>query len=247
MEKLPISIGILAWKSGQTLVDTLFTYHQNGLFDIVNDVTILFQEYSEEDHQIASHFKLDSIGLNSNIGIGKGFIRLTQNAQTENVMVLEHDWKLIENKETTYQRLKSGLELMDNGINCVRYRHRANPGNPHFSFQYKDRELEYYDNEIECTSPHLLDSVHWCDPLIKFGDKIQKNGEYFVTTSRWGNFTNNPCLYKKGFYLDTVNPFVGDGIALEGNISRWWVQQTNIGVAHGEGLFTHIDARKYGV
>jgi len=28
MNKLPISIGILAWKSGQTLVDTLETYYE---------------------------------------------------------------------------------------------------------------------------------------------------------------------------------------------------------------------------
>ena len=48
MEKLPISIGILAWNSGQVLVDTLTTYHQNGLFDMVNDVTILFQEVTSE-------------------------------------------------------------------------------------------------------------------------------------------------------------------------------------------------------
>ena len=51
----------------------------------------------------------------------------------------------------------------------------------------------------------------------------------------WVNWTNNPCLYKKDFYLETVNQF-GSGIALEGNIGRWWVKQTNM-VAHGEGLF----------
>ena len=52
MEKLPISIGILSWHSGQVLVDTLTTYHNNGLFDMVNDVTILFQEFNEQDYQI---------------------------------------------------------------------------------------------------------------------------------------------------------------------------------------------------
>ena len=69
MEKLPISIGILSWHSGQVLVDTLTTYYQNGLFDIVNDVTILFQEFNEQDYQIAKHFGLNVIGMNSNIGI----------------------------------------------------------------------------------------------------------------------------------------------------------------------------------
>ena len=35
------------------------------------------------------------------------------------------------------------------------------------------------------------------------------------------------------------------GIALEGNIGKWWVNQ-NHKVAHGEGLFKHIDEKKYG-
>lgn len=245
MERLPISIGILAWNSGQTLVDTLTTYYQNGLIDIANDVTVLFQEFNETDSQIVRHFGLNCIGLSTNVGIGKGFIQLTEFAKTENVLVLEHDWKLTEDDKTTRDRLQSGIHLLDTGIDCVRYRHRKNPGYPHFSFQYQGRELDYYDKELECTSPHLLDSVHWLDPADKFPDLIQRRGDYFVTTSRYGNWTNNPCLYKKQFYLDTVSQFAGDGIALEGNISKWWATRKYM-VAHGEGLFTHIDLQKHG-
>jgi hypothetical protein len=246
MDKLPISIGILAWHSGQVLVDTLTTYHQNGLFDIANDVTILFQEVTEQDIQIATHFKLDFIGFQNNIGIGKAFLRLTENAQTDNVLILEHDWNLIENSETTYDRLQYGIYLLDEcPINAVRYRHREQPGNPHFSFRHRGSELTYYDDEIGCTSPHLLDSLHWLDPSVEFPDKIKKLGQHFTTTSRWGNWTNNPTMYKRDFYLETVRQFAGDGIALEGNISKWWAQQ-EYGVAHGEGLFKHNDWQKYG-
>jgi hypothetical protein len=245
MEKLQISIGILAWKSGQTLVNTLETYHNNGLFNIINDSCILFQEFSEQDKQIANHFGLSYIGLENNVGIGEGFIRLTQQAKTDNVLVLEHDWKLIEDMQTTYNRLKSGIELLNSDVDCVRYRHRHQPGHPHFSFKYKDRELDYYDKEIDAQSPHLLDSLHWLNPDEKFGDKIWKSGEYFVTYSKWANFTNNPCLYTKQFYIDNVGTFIGDGIELEGKISKWWNRQ-EFKVAHGEGLFKHIDEGKYG-
>jgi len=245
MSKLPLSIGILSWKSGQTLVNTLQTYFDREFLHQVNDVCILFQEVSEQDKQIAEHFNIPYIAKDSNIGIGKGFIELTEQAKTDNVLILEHDWKLIESKETTSKRLKSGIDLLNNGFSAVRYRHRIDPGNPHFSFKYRGRELDYYDEEIECTSPHLLDSVHWCDPDKKFSDKIQKEGEYFVTTSRWGNWTNNPTLYKKDFYLKTVEQFAGEGIALEGNISKWWAKQ-DFKVAHGEGLFKHLDEGKYG-
>jgi hypothetical protein len=244
MNKLPISIGILAWHSGQTLVNTLTTYWNNGLLDIVYDVTILFQEVTDEDEQIAEHFSIPYIGLNENIGIGKAFTKLIQNAQTDNILLLEHDWQLIENQETTYDRLSSGLELLNNGFTYVRYRHREQPGYPHFSFKYKGNELNYYDDWHQCVAPHLLDSIHWMDPSISFPDKIKKEGEYFTTTSRWGNWTNNPYLIKKEFYLNNVSPFVGEGIDLEEKIAYWWPRQ-NFKVAHGEGLFKHVDLVKY--
>ncbi len=244
MEKLPISIGILAWNSGQVLVHTLTTYHNNGLFDMVSDVTILFQEVNQQDIQIATHFGLDFIGLQKNIGIGKAFIRLTENAQSDYVLVLEHDWNLIEDRETTYNTLKRSYQAIEMGLDVVRLRHRRNPGNPHFSFRHRGKELTYYDDEIGCTSPHLLDSLHWCEPDVEFGDFIKKSEDMFWTTSRYGNWRNNPCLDKKQFYLDTVKPFAGEGIALEGNISKWWAQQ-EYKVGHNEGLFMHNDWQKY--
>jgi hypothetical protein len=45
--------------------------------------------------------------------------------------------------------------------------------------------------------------------------------------------------------LDIVKPFAGEGIGLEGNIGKWWVNQTHK-VGHNEGLFMHNDWQKYG-
>lgn len=245
MKKLPISAGILAWKSGQTLIDTLTTYYGNGLFDIVEEITILFQEFTETDKMIADHFGVKYISHKENIGIGKAFIELAEQATQPYFITLEHDWKLIETPPVTQNRLESGIMMLKHNTDVVRYRHRSSPGFPHFSFRHKGKELTYYDEEIGCTSPHLLDAIHWTEhPDISFSDYIQRDGDYYTTTSRYGNWTNNPCLYKKEFYINTVSPFVGVGIALEGNISRWWSQQ-NFKVAHGEGLFTHIDNVKY--
>lgn len=245
MKKINLSIGILAWNSGQTLVNTLQSYFEQHMLHYVNDVHILFQEMSDEDVKIANHFNIPFTGLSKNIGIGKGFLYLTEQAETDNVLVLEHDWKLVEPEDIALSRLKSGIQMLDKGYDCIRYRHRTKYGYPHFSLKYEGRELDYYDKEIECTSPHLLDSVHWCDPSVKFPDLIGKDGEYFTTTSRYGNWTNNPCLYKKDFYLEIVEPHVGSGIELESNISKWWAKQ-NYKVAHGEGLFLHRDEGKYG-
>lgn len=242
---LPISVGILAWQSGQVLVDTLTTYYENGLLDMVNDITILFQEVIEQDVEIASHFGIDYIGLDENIGIGKAFKRLTETAKTDYILILEHDWNLIEDTETTYNTLDKSIKSLESGFDVVRLRHRKDPGYPHFAFKYKDRELDYYDDWHEVTSPHLLDSIHWCEPDIEFPEQIKKSEDMFWTTSRYGNWTNNPCLYRKEFYLNVIEPFMGEGIDLERKIAYWWPRQ-NFKVGHNEGLFKHNDWQKYG-
>jgi hypothetical protein len=248
MEKLPISVGILSWHSGQVLVDTLTTYYQNGLFDMVDDVTILFQEFNEQDYQIAKHFGLDIIGLNNNIGIGMGLLKLAENCKHDNILLLEHDWNLIESSEKTYAHLKEGIELLDEDFKCVRYRHRFNPGYPHFSIiKYRGKELEFFDDYYQMKYPHLLDCLHWIEhPEKEFSQFIEKYKNFYVSSSRYGNWTNNPCMYKKDFYINLCKSFIKDGyITSEGEVAVWWAKQ-NFKVAHGDGLFMHNDWQKYG-
>ena len=244
MEKLPISICILSWKSGSTLKNTLRSYKKYGLLEMVDDIVILFQEVSEEDKKTAEKYKVKYIGLKENIGIGKGMKMLAENASTENILFLEHDWELIEEKSFVFSHIKGGLDLLDSGFDVVRYRSRKNPGYPLISIRNKGKELDYYDDWHECTSPHLLESLHWLDPAVEFPDKIQKQGEYFVTTSRWANWTNNPYLVKKSYLLEKILPFSGESVSLERNIAAWWVKQ-DFKIAQGEGLFTHSDFTKY--
>lgn len=248
--KLPISIGILSWKSNQTLRNTLESYKRNGLFDVVNDVTIFFQECSNDDISIANEYGIPFIAFEENIGIGRAFIKLSQVSRTDNVLLLEHDWELIEDKKTTFDRLLSGIKFLNSGYDCIRYRNRKNPGYPLFTKNvYEGNELNYYDEILDCTSPHLIECCHWIDDLEKvFPDKITKQNDHYVASGRWANFTNNPCMYKKKFYLNNIQPFENKGSlygGLESEFGYWWVRQ-DFKVAWGEGLFKHNDIEKYG-
>jgi hypothetical protein len=246
MGKLDLSIGILSWKSAGELRATLETYKKNGLFQMVEDVTVFFNEFDFDDFELMDDYdNLYYVPNEHNIGIGRANLELAHQSESENLLLLEKDFHLIENADTTYNLLKEGIDFLNNGANVVRYRHRLNPGNPHYSFRHRGNELNYYDSEIEATSPHLLDSLHWLNPAVSFPDKVQQIGDSFITTSKWGNWTNNPCMYKREFYIQTVTPFAGDGIALEGNISKWWNRQP-YKVVHGPGLFKHVDINKYG-
>ena len=244
MKKIPISICILAWKSAATLRNTFRSYQKHGLLNISDDITILFQEISESDKKIADKFGVKYMGLTENTGIGKGISKLASNAKYDTMLFLEHDWQLIENNETLISRLTSGIELLNSGYNVVRYRSRKNPGYPLYSEAHKGNELNYYDDWHQVTSPHLLDALHWLDPAEKFPDKIQRVGEYFITTARWANWTNNPFLIKKEFYLQTIAPFARESVHFEKNIAYWWARQ-EFKIAQGEGLFMHNDLQKH--
>ena len=171
---LPISICILSWKNEVTLENTLKSYQKNGFLKISDDITILFQEVSDKDKKIANKYGIKYIGLQENIGIGKGIIQLLKNAKYEPVLFLENDWELIESQEETQHQVSEGLQLLNEGYDVVRYRHRKNPGHPLHSLKHKGNELTYYDDWHKVTSPHLLESLHWLDPAKEFPDKIQK-------------------------------------------------------------------------
>lgn len=241
---LPISIGILSWKSSKNLINTLDSYRRYGLLNISDDIKIFFQEISPEDEKLANQYQIPHIGNANNIGIGQAIIELLKQTKYKHFLFLEHDWELIEPISLVRERLSEGLMLLNQGYDIVRYRSRRFPGYPLYSKVHKGQELTYYDEWHKVTSPHLLDSLHWLDPAENFPDKIQKQGAFFVTTARWANWTNNPFLINKDFYLKHITPFAGDTIQLEEKIAPWWVQQS-FRIAQGEGLFMHHDLIKY--
>ena len=244
MQKLSLSICILSWKSKKSIANTLLSYQKNGLLDLSDDIVILFQECSSGDKKIAEKFGIKHIDLSENIGIGKGISKLIETAKYETVLFLEHDWELIENQKTVSSQLQEGLNMLKHGYEIVRYRSRSNPGYPVHSMRHKGKELEYYDTWHKVNAPQLLESMYWLDPAVSFPDKIQKSGNFFVTTSRWANWTNNPFLLQKSFFKKNIQNIAEKSEHFERDIAEWWVQQNFI-IAQGEGLFMHNDIDKH--
>lgn len=236
--KLDLDIIILGWGSSQKIRKSLLTYKENGLLDYVNKVIIYFQEVSIDDFNLAKEFDIEFIGDNKNSGIGKAFNVAAKICESTYILPLEHDWLLIENSQKTKEILKQAIEIVEKGSTCVKLRHRKNPGDPLCSESVMWKELESFDNECDCFGHHLLESVHWSDPDIRFPDKIKKVGNWYFTKSCWANFTNNPCIWNREFYINEIGNFSGNGIDLEGKIAKWWVNQ-DFTIAQGEGLFSH--------
>lgn len=245
MDKLPIGVGILSWKSNKSIRNTLSSLVVNDFFDCCSERKIFFQEIRPSDVRLAKKYELDVLSSHKNIGIGKAFLELAESISEPYIILLEHDWQLIEDGDHVYKHLSQAIELLEDGFDCVRLRHRKYYGEPHYSInKYYNKELEYYDDWIELSHPHLIDTLHWIErPDLKWPDKIQVRDDFFVCDSRYANWTNNPCLFKREFFVDIIKDFVGHGIDLEKNISFWWARQ-NYRVAQGSGLFMHNDFDK---
>jgi len=235
MHPYNFSIGILTWGSHQTLINTLESYKNSGLLDMANDVCILAQEATDVDQKIARYYEIDLIPSKTNIGIGRGLSTLATAALTDNILLLENDWVILEEFFPTVQEeIEKGLYMINNNIaNVVKYRSRTKYGDPLYTLQFAGDEMQ--------SPKHLIECVHWREnPDLDFPEYINKNidtGMYYAD-SKYSNHTNNPCLYKKEFYLDNIAPFSGNGVDLEGKIDGWW-QEQKFTVAQGEGLFTH--------
>ena len=229
------SIGILTWKSHDTLRNTLESYKKNGLLELCDDVILFAQEGDAQDFAIAQEYGIASvIGSSDNIGIGKAFNRLFKEAKHDKVMILENDWVLVEDKESTEKVINESIAALESGqVDFIRLRHVKHPGDPLYTWQFAGNEMK--------SPEHLLDAIHWLGEGLKdkFPDKVSQGDGFLVTDSEFGNHTNNPFMCSKEFYTNNIEPYTGKGIELEGKIRESW-RSSNYLVGHSTtGLFTH--------
>lgn len=249
---------ILSWKSGQTLINTLSSYRDNGLLDVLDETVILFQEISDQDIEIANHFGIRYIGLQNNIGIGKGFLTLAKYCKSKFIIPLEHDWLAVEPKYIIEQRLKDSAKLLSAGleVRVVRLRHRYNFGHPNFSLRYEQCNWDYYDKETRGRSSHLLDSIYSRENPDKDFPQIYKTSEtyqkalgitepYYYTTANHSAFSNNPSMYNREWYISMIKNHTGEAHYFEGKMLPIWNKYRFL-VAQSTGLFKHEDCKKYG-
>ncbi len=240
-----IDLGILAWRTPATLLQTLKSYEAVGLLQAVGSVTVLLNEATKNDIRIARNFGLNVIEANTNIGIGPAIVRLVEAARNQYFMFLEGDWLCVENENNVRQRLLNGLQLLKDGqADTVRFRHREFPGEPLYS-----RQL-FATQGREAAADFLLESIHWLDHPQDLYHEITARGidgeDWFFVSSKHANYTNNPCLYTREFIAEKILPkATRSGIFLEQDIHDWWKDQ-GFTVAQGPGIFTHRPLEKSG-
>ena len=258
MSILNFSIGILSWQGYDSLVNSLISYQKNGLSQLTNQKFICLPEYTEEGLKIAEKFNYKPILIKKNEGILHGFKTLAEQMPNGPLLLLENDLPLIENKQTTYDQLKTSIELlsMPNVIQ-VRLRNRNHPGEP---FVALDKYKSYRSNTFVSRMKRFLRPLKAekligtstyviSDPHKRHPDKVYAiANDFYQVPSSVLNWANLGILVDRKKYLDIIikkaeetnttkkiNGF--KNIEIELNNSWWRKQKFNIVVA--PGLFTH--------
>ena len=93
-----LSIGILTWRTPVTLEETLISYRDSGLLDMVGEVIIFINECHQNDIRIAKEFGLKILSSDTNIGIGPALSRIVSESRNPYFMFLENDWLCVEDR-----------------------------------------------------------------------------------------------------------------------------------------------------
>ena len=258
MTILPFSIGIISWKGYDSLENSLNSYEKNGLLNLTDKKYICLPEYTNVGVKLAKRFKFKPILLKENIGVLGHLKKLVNNMPSGPILLLENDLELIENKDTTYNQLKTAIDFLSQfDAIQVRLRSRFNPGEPFvgkkkYNQYWSDNFLSYLKRLVRPIKAKKLigNSMYVYENPEKYHpNEIEKlcNG-FFLVSSEIINWTNQSILVDRNKYLniiikkaDASNIQRGPGgfknVEMELNISWWRKKQFNIIVA--PGLLTH--------
>lgn len=232
--KNTLCIASLSWRKSGTLKKSLETYKSGGLLDYADEKLVFFNEFTDVDISVANDYGIHAIGTTTNIGIGASLKQLALHAKSKYIIFLENDFTLVEQDSIALRNHLNMCKALirSEKAHVIKLRHRTNPGNPLYS-----RGLIQKDR--------YLSMVHWADlnnlPCEVKSFENKKYGiKYWQSTAENSNYTNNPSMYNREWFMDKITPFCNKGgVALEGDIQPIWATWKDVNVIQTDGLFCH--------
>lgn len=260
-----VGLTILAWRAPETLAASLTALEKSGLKESLDEVRIQFQEISEADKRIADQHGIAYSGTVANYGIRGGISRAVENLSTDLAICCENDYPPVIGGSEAATEMQTAIELVSSGQVDVYWLRRRE-----FAATEMSR-VHNYQRYWGGTSTNISN-----DPVRRFrrlvrpqkADKLigsaafasgepeklfphafeRLDDQRVMTTSRYLNWTNNPCLYNREWFLKTIvqyaaqhNPRRGvNGMPLlEIELNCQWWRDQNFRIGIGPGIFTH--------
>jgi hypothetical protein len=245
--KLPVCIGVIAFRGTHTLNHTLSSYRNTRLLDMVAESVILFQQVdSPGRHRWFEHYNTSfgnmfthpPIISKTNLAF-YAFVELTQTCKSPYVLILEEDFVINVNKSQVAEQLFLSYSLLkENRAQAVRFRNIDLMGEPNHAYQF-------FLTEHTLQDMHFLEMIVWNrNSHIDFPNKISlchQKPMAWCASSQYAHFTNNPTMYRRDmieeFYLSHEKGFFYN-ISVEMDLNDKWINR-NFTVAWSSGLFTH--------
>lgn len=236
MRKLSLGVGIVSWRSHDTLRATLESHRAANLIGATDQSLIWFQDISDEDRAIAEEFGWQAAGA-ANCGIAEGMAQIAENLETDLVLFLENDCPCIEPAAEVSSQLERARRLFaDDQLEILRLRHRWQIGDDfqlqkylsiypplalHAEFD-QHSQLEAVPSKLVATTRRLsrpFKAAQMSGRAIYIEEhperaqtgRIQRlagEDELFVTDSRYLNWTNQSVLTTRKFFLETIMAYV---------------------------------------
>ena len=239
-----LSIGILSYYAPKTLKNTLTSYKDHGLLDLSDDVFVIIQFSSRQaqEKSVCESFGVRAVCLPDNGRMAWGFKMICEYARYEHILFLENDFVINTSIEDTRQFINNSLYFLKEGkADIVRGRSRTNPGEPNYAYIH----LRHIPPENFVNNTHLSECIYWVEnPEQIYPSRISRieptdgNRKWYITTSRYCNYTNNPYACSKEFFRKAVLPYVEFGKDLEKELTAAWATN-QYKCVFGPGLFTH--------
>lgn len=249
-----ITLAILCWKAFQTVENTLKSYKDNGLIDMVKPV-IYFQERTPECDATASKYGItDIMGTVENTGILQAFIDLIEHTTKPYFIFAECDFELVHDKAFTQEILEECMKLMtEHDIQLVRLRDRKNPGVPLGSrIEGMHEELQSPEFKVDQGFPYKIESLHFFDnPEEKFPgvfEIIEYKHKWYKSSSAHSSWSNNAFIATTAFLKEKVLPVLkqrpvnanGKNTDKFAKLESYLIANLkDYTIAAGDGLFTH--------
>lgn len=264
-QQATIGLGILSWRGYESLRRSLQTYREHDLFSLFDECTVFLPEIEQTGVALAQEFGLAYAGSEKNLGILGGFQALAKTMTTDYILLCENDYGLVENQASARDQIARGLEGLKNQMAAVwRFRHRHQPGEVwaiEKGLRYWPRDeapvhAKFLAGMRRVLRPDKAARLKWYAAFIyddleqRFPDVVRKTpaGDLLVRSDVM-NWSNNPFLIDRTFFLDTIIPaaleqaggrLINGFPTIETELNRgWWRDQKYwVGLAC-PGLFSH--------
>lgn len=206
-----ITLGILSYKDCKTVLNTLESYKNNGLLDLVNTV-IFFQELGDFERSIAEKYNIKCIGSESNIGLQKALLELINNTNTKYFISAQSDFELIKDKETVKKVLDDAIKLLENDdIQQVKL------GDYRKSTTF-NASLNIWDNEYK-NGPKDKNDYPWKLEILGYLDNPEEtfpnvykianyNYKWYISTTKDNKWSDHIFITKTDFMKNTIVPII---------------------------------------